>query len=150
LAIFGPSVEDAVGRGRFLALYLLGGLIALGAHVLVNPGSTVPTLGASGAIAAVLGGYVVLYPRARVLGLAPVIFAVTIVAVPALALLSLWFVIQAVFAVAGLTGPVAGGEGHAFLAQIAAFGFGMLVIRPLARRGRGSTGTPEPPPLPVY
>lgn len=150
LAIFGPSVEDAVGRGRFLAFYLLGGLVALGAHVLLDPSSTVPTLGASGAIAAVLGGYVVLHPRARVLGLAPVIFAVTIVAVPALALLSLWFAIQPILAVAGLTGPVAGGEGLAYLAQIAAFGFGMLVIRPLARQGRGSAGTPEPPQLAVY
>ena len=150
LAIFGPTVEDSVGRGRFLALYLLGGLVALGANVLIDPGSTVPTLGASGAVAAVLGGYVVLHPRARVLGLVPVIFAVTIVAVPALALLGFWFVMQLVFSVAGLAGPVAGGEGFAYVAQIVAFGFGMLVIRLLARTDRGSPGTPEPPPLPVY
>jgi membrane associated rhomboid family serine protease len=150
LAIFGPTVEDSVGRGRFLALYVLGGLVALGARVLVDPGSTVPTLGASGAVAAVLGGYVVLYPRARVLGLVPVIFAVTIVAVPALALLGLWFVMQLVFSLAGLTGPVAGGEGATYLALIAAFGFGMLVIRLLARTDRGSAGRAEPPPPPVY
>jgi membrane associated rhomboid family serine protease len=150
LAIFGPTVEDSVGRGRFLALYLLGGLVALGTRVLVDPASTVPTLGASGAVAAVLGGYVVLYPRARVLGLVPVIFAVTIVAVPALALLGLWFVMQLVFSVTGLAGPVAGGAGLAYLAQIAAFGFGMLVIRLLWRTDRGAPGRPEPPPLPVY
>jgi len=150
LAIFGPTVEDSVGRGRFLALYLLGGLVALGARVLVDPASTVPTLGASGAVAAVLGGYVVLYPRARVLGLVPVVFAVTIVAVPALALLGFWFVMQLLFSVAGLAGPMAGGEGVAYLAQIAAFGFGMLVIRLLAMTDRGSAGRPEPPPLSVY
>jgi membrane associated rhomboid family serine protease len=147
LAIFGPTVEDSVGRGRFLALYLLGGLVALGARVLVDPGSTVPMLSACGAVAAVLGGYVVLYPRARVLGLVPVIFAVSIVAVPALALLGCWFVMQLLFSVAG---PVAAGGTVAYLAQIAAFGFGMLVIRALARTDRDSAGRPEPPPLPVY
>jgi len=63
LAIFGPNVEDAMGYGRFIVFYLLGGLVALAAQVLVGPNSTAPTLGASGAIAAVLGGYIVLYPR---------------------------------------------------------------------------------------
>jgi membrane associated rhomboid family serine protease len=150
LAIFGPTVEDSVGRGRFLALYVLGGLLALGARVLVDPGSSVPTLGASGAVAAVLGGYAVLYPRARVLGLVPVIFAVTIVAVPALALLGFWFVMQLVFSLSGLASPVAGGEGAAYLGLIAAFGFGMLAIRLPARTDRGSAARPEPPPLQVY
>ncbi len=84
LAIFGPTVEDAMGRARYLAFYLLGGIVALGAQVLVSPDSTAPTLGASGAIAAVLGGYVLLYPRARVLTLVFLIFFVTIVEVPAL------------------------------------------------------------------
>src|ERR1039457_5095594 len=69
LAIFGPTVEDAVGRVRFPIFYLVGGLIAVGTQVLVAPGSTAPTLGATGAIAAVLGGYILLYPRARILTL---------------------------------------------------------------------------------
>jgi membrane associated rhomboid family serine protease len=150
LAIFGPTVEDSMGRASFLLFYLLGGLIALGTLVLVHPDSTVPTLGASGAIAAVLGGYIVLYPRARILSLVLVIFIVTLVEVPALALVGFWFVMQLVFSVAGLAGPVAGGEVVAYLAQIAAFGFGMLVIRLLASTDRGSAGRPEPPPLPVY
>ncbi len=65
LAVFGPTVEDAMGRLRYLVFYLLGGLVALAAQVAVSPSSTSPTLGASGAIAAVLGGYILLYPRAR-------------------------------------------------------------------------------------
>ncbi len=87
LAIFGPNVEDALGRVRFAAFYLLGGLVALGAQVLADPGSSAPTLGASGAIAAVLGGYALLYPRARVLTLVFIVFFVTIVELPALLLL---------------------------------------------------------------
>jgi rhomboid family protein len=144
LAIFGPTVEDTMGRGRFLAFYLLGGLVALGAQVLVRPDSTVPTLGASGAIAAVLGGYVLLYPRARVLTLVFMIFFVTIVEVPALLLLGFWFVVQLLFGAAGLAGPI-GGEGVAYFAHVGGFLFGALVIRIFVRRSR-----PESPPLPVY
>ncbi len=94
LAIFGPNVEDALGRARFTAFYLLGGLVALAAQVLVSPNSTAPTLGASGAIAAVLGGYIVLYPRARILSLVFIIFFVTIVELPAVFLLGFWFLEQ--------------------------------------------------------
>jgi membrane associated rhomboid family serine protease len=135
LAIFGPTVEDRIGRVRFLAFYLLGGLVALAAQVLVDPGSTGPTLGASGAIAAVLGGYILLYPRARILSLVFIVFFVTIVEVPALALLGFWFVEQFYFGLAGLASPVGGGEGIAYFAHIGGFVFGLLVIRLLARRG---------------
>jgi rhomboid family protein len=145
LAIFGPTVEDAMGRARFLAFYLLGGIVALGAQVLVSPDSTAPTLGASGAIAAVLGGYVLLYPRARVLTLVFLIFFVTIVEVPALMLLGFWFVVQLVLGASGLVSPIGGGEGVAYFAHIGGFAFGALVIRLFVRRGR-----PESPPLPVY
>jgi len=145
LAIFGPTVEDAMGRGRYLSFYLLGGLVALGAQVLVRPDSTIPTLGASGAIAAVLGGYVLLYPRARVLTLVFMIFFVTIVEVPALLLLGLWFVVQLLFGAAGLAGPIGGDEGVAYFAHVGGFLFGALVVRIFVGRGR-----PESPPLPVY
>lgn len=145
LAIFGPTVEDSLGRPRFLAFYLLGGLVALGAQVLVSPDSTVPTLGASGAIAAVLGGYLVLYPRARVLTLVFIIFFVTIVEVPAVFLLGFWFLEQLVFGAAGLAGPIGGGEGVAYFAHVGGFAFGALLIRVFMRRDR-----PETPPLPVY
>ncbi|HEU0315920.1 MAG TPA: rhomboid family intramembrane serine protease, partial [Solirubrobacteraceae bacterium] len=79
LFIFGDNVEDAMGRGRFLAFYLLGGLVALGLQIVVDPSSTVPTIGASGAIAAVLGGYILLYPRARVLTVVLIIFFFTVI-----------------------------------------------------------------------
>jgi membrane associated rhomboid family serine protease len=144
LAIFGPTVEDSMGRARFLAFYLLGGLVALAAQVLVSPDSTTPTLGASGAIAAVLGGYVLLYPRARVLTLVFIVFFVTVIEVPASFLLGFWFLQQLIFGAAGLTGPVGGGEGVAYFAHIGGFAFGLLLIRLFTRRDR-----PGPPPLPA-
>ncbi len=110
LAIFGPTVEDAIGRLRFLVFYLLGGLVALGAQVAVDPSSSGPTLGASGAIAAVLGGYILLYPRARVLTLVFIVFFVTIIEVPAVLLLGFWFLEQLCFGLAGLAGV--GGSGR--------------------------------------
>jgi membrane associated rhomboid family serine protease len=128
LAIFGPNVEDAMGRLRYVVFYLLGGLVALAAQVLVSPASTAPTLGASGAIAAVLGGYILLYPRARVLTLVFIIFFVTIVQLPALVLLGFWFLEQLYFGLAGLANPI-GGEGVAYFAHIGGFIFGLLLIR---------------------
>jgi membrane associated rhomboid family serine protease len=144
LAIFGPTVEDRMGRGRFVAFYLLGGLVALAAQVLADPGSPAPTLGASGAIAAVLGGYILLYPRARVLTLIFLIFFVTIVEVPALALLGFWFAEQLLFGLSGAATPLGGGEGVAYFAHIGGFAFGLLTIKAFVGRR-----TPEPQ-LPVY
>ncbi|HEY4897093.1 MAG TPA: rhomboid family intramembrane serine protease [Solirubrobacteraceae bacterium] len=146
LAIFGPTVEDTIGRPRFLAFYLLGGLVALGAQVLVDPGATGPTLGASGAIAAVLGGYILLYPRARVLSLVFIVFFVTIIEVPALLLLGFWFLEQLYFGLAGVAraGGLESNEGIAYFAHIGGFAFGLLAIRALAR------GRSNRPRLPVY
>jgi len=143
LAIFGPTVEDATGRLRYVAFYLLGGLVALGAQVLADPSSTAPTLGASGAIAAVLGGYILLYPRARVLTLVFIIFFVTIIEVPAVFLLGFWFLAQLYLGAAGLarTGGIgSGGEGVAYFAHIGGFAFGLLAIRLF--RGRGKAKRP--------
>jgi membrane associated rhomboid family serine protease len=145
LAIFGPTVEDSMGRFRYGAFYLLGGLVALGAQVLVSSDSTAPTLGASGAIAAVLGGYLVLYPRARILSLVFIVFFVTIVEIPAVLLLGFWFLEQLYFGAAGLASPVGGGEGVAYFAHIGGFAFGLLVIRLFVGRHK-----PESPALPVY
>jgi membrane associated rhomboid family serine protease len=144
LAIFGPTVEDAMGRARFVAFYLIAGLVALAAQVLVDPGSSAPTLGASGAIAGVLGGYLLLYPRARILTLVFVVFFVTIVEVPAVLLLGFWFFEQLYVGLYGLASPVASGEGVAYFAHIGGFAFGLLAIRLFARR------RPTQPPLPVY
>jgi membrane associated rhomboid family serine protease len=145
LAIFGPTVEDTMGRVRYTAFYLLGGLVALGAQVLVGPNSTAPTLGASGAIAAVLGGYLLLYPRARVLSLVFIVFFVTIIEVPAVFLLGFWFLEQLYFGAAGLASPLGGGEGVAYFAHIGGFAFGLILVRLFARGQKR-----EPPRLPVY
>jgi membrane associated rhomboid family serine protease len=127
LWIFGNNVEDSMGPFRFVVFYLLGGLIATAAQVAVDPSSTTPTLGASGAIAAVLGGYAVLYPRARVITLVFIIIFVTVIELPALLVLGAWFLLQLVDAssqqVAG------GGGGVAYFAHIGGFLFGLLLIR---------------------
>ena len=139
LWIFGNNVEDAMGRGRFLAFYLLGGLVALAGQILVDAGSTAPTIGASGAVAAVLGGYILLYPRARVLTLVFIIFFVTLIELPALVMLGLWFAQQIVFGYTGLTRPVGGGGGGvAYFAHVGGFAFGLLLIRAFVRRRSGS------------
>jgi membrane associated rhomboid family serine protease len=145
LAIFGPNVEDSMGYLRYVVFYIVGGLIALAAQVLVDPNSTAPTLGASGAIAAVLGGYIVLYPRARILSLVIIIFFVTIIEVPAVFLLGFWFLEQILFGAGNLTNPVGGGGGVAYFAHVGGFLFGLALIRVFAVRRSA-----EPPRFPVY
>jgi len=145
LAIFGPNVEEAMGRVRFVVFYLLAGAIALAAQVLVDPNSTTPTLGASGAIAGVLGGYILLYPHARILSLVFIFFFVTIIEVPALFLLGFWFLEQLYFGAANLTNPLGGGGGVAYFAHVGGFVFGLALIRAFAVHSR-----PTPPRYPVY
>ena len=135
LWIFGNNVEDSMGRARFAGFYLLGGLAALGLQTVVDTSAAVPTIGASGAVAAVLGGYAVLYPRARVVTLIVIVFFVTVVQLPALLVLGVWILLQLAAGVADLTSPV-GGEagGVAYFAHIGGFVFGMLLIRMFANR----------------
>ena len=125
LWIFGDNVEDRLGHGRFLLFYLAGGLAAALVHLLFNWSSPVPTVGASGAIAAVLGAYAVLYPRARVVTLVPIFFFFQVIALPAMLVLGLWFVLQ-VFS--GSLSIGATGGGVAWWAHIGGFAFGMLVM----------------------
>ncbi len=132
LWIFGNNIEDAMGHVKFFGFYILGGLAALGLQVAIDPNSTAPTIGASGAIAAVLGGYILLYPRARVLTLVILIFFFTVIELPALVRLGIWIIEQAAFAAAGLTTPTAGGGGVAYFAHIGGFAFGLLTIKLLA------------------
>ncbi len=136
LWIFGNNVEDAMGPAKFLVFYLAGGIAALALQVAVAPNSEVPTLGASGAIAAVLGAYIVLYPRAKVLTLVLIIFFFTVIELPAWVLLGIWFAIQAVFGATGLTTATGGGAGVAYFAHVGGFAFGLLTVRLLATRRR--------------
>jgi membrane associated rhomboid family serine protease len=144
LWIFGNNVEDSMGPIRFLIFYLLGGVAALALQVAVGPNTAAPTLGASGAIAAVLGGYIVLYPRARVLSLVFIIFFFGVFELPALVMLGLWFAQQAVFGAAGLTSPTNAG-GVAYFAHVGGFVFGLLTIRLVATRRK-----PTPPSRSAY
>jgi membrane associated rhomboid family serine protease len=130
LWIFGNNIEDSMGRLRFIGFYLLGGLAALLAQTLVDPNSQVPTIGASGAVAAVLGGYALLYPRARVVTVVFIIIFFTVIELPALLVLGLWFLLQLLYGSAELAQPVAGaGGGVAYFAHIGGFLFGLLLIR---------------------
>jgi membrane associated rhomboid family serine protease len=136
LWIFGNNVEDSMGPVRFIIFYLLGGLAALAGQTLVATGSgeAVPLVGASGAIAAVLGGYIVLYPRARVLTVVFIILFFTIIEVPAIVILGIWFLEQLLFGALGMTDPTGGGGGVAYFAHIGGFVFGLLLIRLFATR----------------
>jgi membrane associated rhomboid family serine protease len=134
LAIFGPSVEDRIGRLRFPFLFVLGGLVALACQVLVAPNSTVPALGAAGALAAVLGAHLLLYPRARVLCLVFVPFLFTLVAVPAFALMIVWLATSVVFELTGQANPIGGDEAAACLALVGGLAFGVAAVRLFAAR----------------
>jgi membrane associated rhomboid family serine protease len=149
LVIFGPNVEDVTGRLRYLVFYLLGGIVALAAQVLVGPNSTAPTLGASGAIAAVLGGYLLLYPRARVITLVLIVFFVTIVEVPAIVLLAFWFLENLLLGAAGLASPIGEG-GVAYFAHVGGFLFGLAAIKLFVSSKLSSEKGPRTPPRPAY
>ncbi len=134
LWIFGNNIEDSMGRLRFVAFYLGGGLVALAAQTVVDSSSTVPTVGASGAVAAVLGGYALLYPRARVVTLVLIVVFFTFVELPALLVLGLWLTLQLLYGAAELAQPVGEGGGVAYFAHIGGFVFGLALIRLFADR----------------
>ncbi len=135
LWIFGNNIEDSMAKPRFVAFYLLGGVAALAGQTLVSPNAAAPTVGASGAIAAVLGAYALLYPRARVLTLIFIVIFFTILELPALVVLGAWFLLQVLYGAADLTQPLgAQGGGVAYFAHIGGFLFGLLLIRVFANR----------------
>ncbi len=125
LWIFGDNVEDRLGRGRYIIFYIAGGIIASLAHIITNPLSEIPTVGASGAIAAVLGAYLVLFPRQRVLTLIPLGFFLRMTMLPASLVLGVWFLLQFFQGVMTLGGPDMGGV--AFWAHIGGFVTGVLL-----------------------
>jgi len=123
---FGPEIEDAMGRGRYLVFYLVGGLIAMLAQVAASPHSTVPNLGASGAIAAVMGAFIVTYPRDRIKSLLLIFIFVKVTFIPAALLIGFWFLTQLVHA--GSVAQVQTG-GVAYLAHVGGFIFGAITAR---------------------
>ena len=128
LHIFGNNVEDVMGSGRFVLFYLLSGLAAAGAQVAAQPGSTIPMVGASGAIGGVMGAYVLLYPRAGITTFVFLGIFARMMVIPATVMLGYWFLLQL------LSGTLSGGEGGgvAFWAHVGGF-VGGLVLAPLFR-----------------
>jgi membrane associated rhomboid family serine protease len=131
LVVFGNNIEDALGHGRFLVFYLACGVLAALAQIFWNPGSPIPTLGASGAIAGVLGAYLLLFPHARVNTLVFLGIFITTVRLPALILLGFWIISQFF---SHLTGALAGPEGNetggvAYMAHIGGFIAGFVLIK---------------------
>jgi membrane associated rhomboid family serine protease len=138
LWIFGNNIEDSMGRGRFVLFYLLAGIAAAYAQALLDTNATVPAIGASGAVAGVLGGYLLLYPHARVLTLVFIIFFVTLIEIPAVVMLGIWFVLQFLPAIGQLATPDVSttGGGVAYFAHIGGFVFGLAAIKLFANRYR--------------
>ena len=130
---FGPETEDAMGPGRYLVFYLLGGLVSLSAQVALSPTSTLPTLGASGAIAAVMGSFLVTYPRDRIKVLLIILIFVRVTFIPAALLIGVWFLTQLV-SLGSITNTQGGGVAYA--AHVAGVIFGMLTGRLFERQSQ--------------
>jgi len=145
LWIFGNNVEDSMGPVKFLVFYLLGGLAAAALQIAIGPDSQIPNLGASGAVAGVLGGYLLLFPRARVITVIFIVFFFTIIELPALLILGFWFVQQVLFGYFDLNSAGEGG-GVAYFAHIGGFAFGLLAIKLFAdeRKRRGQVERARP------
>jgi len=135
---FGPEMEDAMGRWRYLVFYLVGGFVAMLAQIAASPHSTVPNLGASGAIAAVMGGFLVTYPRDRIRSILVIFIFVKVTSIPAALLIGFWFLTQLVNA-----GQVAQAQsgGVAYLAHIGGFIFGAVTARLLESAERRSVAS---------
>jgi membrane associated rhomboid family serine protease len=128
LWIFGDNVEDRLGHARYLVFYLACGLLATLAHAVMNPASAVPSIGASGAIAGVLGAYIVLFPKQRVTTLIPIFIFITVREVPAILLLGFWILMQIFFGAASMSGDLQSAGGVAYFAHIGGFVTGMVLI----------------------
>lgn len=134
LYIFGDNVEDALGHGKYLFFYLFCGFLSFLAQILINTSSMVPNIGASGAVAGVLGAYLILFPSARVVTLLPLFIIFTMVEIPAYFFLGFWFFMQLLGGTAqlGHQNPFSGGI--AFWAHIGGFVAGLVLIRLLLPR----------------
>ena len=132
LWIFGNNIEDILGPAKFIVFYLLSGLVAHALHIASDPGSLVPTVGASGAISGLLGAYLIAYPQARVLTLVFLGFFIRMAVIPAFIIIVYWFVIQFIFGLASLGGTAEGGV--AWFAHIGGFLGGIALIYAMAGR----------------
>ncbi len=132
LFIFGDNVEDRLGGARYLIFYLLSGVAAAVMEAVILPTSKVPVIGASGAIAGVLGAYLILYPRAKVASLVPILFIFTIIDIPAVLFLLFWFLTQLFSGWLALQGAT--GSGIAWWAHVGGFVFGMAAVGLFAQR----------------
>jgi membrane associated rhomboid family serine protease len=139
---FGPEIEDVMGPLRYAVFYLLGGLIASSAQIIAQPTSTVPNLGASGAIAAVMGAFLITYPRDRIRTVLLLGWFIQVAFIPAIVLVGLWFLIQ-LFSELGAVAQVQSG-GVAYMAHIGGFAFGALAARLFESRKRRSEQGLEP------
>lgn len=139
LWIFGDNVEDRMGHFRYILFYLLCGLAAAGAHIITNPESDIPTVGASGAISGVLGAYLMLYPMARIIVIIPILFFWDVIKLPALIVLSFWFVTQLFQGTLSLAIETTAKGGVAWWAHIGGFVFGMLIVHIFKKKSRKPT-----------
>jgi len=132
---FGNRLEDLLGHGKFLAFYLLSGVVAALGQVIANPYSTAPMVGASGAIAGVMGAYLIKFPRARILTLVFIVFFVTTIEIPAPLMLAYWFVTQLFSGFGSLARTHLSEGGTAYFAHIAGFVAGMLLVKVMGSSG---------------
>ena len=139
LWIFGNNVEDSMGPLKYVIFYLLAGVAAMGLQTVIDTDSTVRTLGASGAVSGVLGAYILLHPRARIVTLIFIVFFVTLIELPAMLVLGFWFLQQAFFGYFDLVDPGAESGGVAYFAHIGGFVFGLAVVKALVSDRRRKT-----------
>jgi len=130
LWIFGNNIEDIVGHSKFLMFYMLGGIAASFLQILVNPSSSIPVIGASGAISAILGAYILKFPRARIKTLLFLFIFITVINVPAVTFIGIWFLFQLFSGVSGSASNVA------FYAHIGGFLFGLFTIKLFQKKSR--------------
>lgn len=135
LWIFGNNVEDTLGRGRFLVFYLLCGVAAAAAHIASSPGSPIPTIGASGAVAGMMGAYLILFPNAEILAIVPLFVFSTFMEVPAILVIGFWALMNFVNAAWMGAADTMGHGGVAYVAHIGGFAAGMVFILMMGGRG---------------
>lgn len=134
LWVFGDNVEDRLGHFKYLLFYLAAGIVGGMAHIISDPVSTVPVVGASGAVAGVLGAYIIAFPRSRILALVPIIIIFTLMEIPAVVFIAIWFILQLFNGVASLGGTA---DTVAYWAHVGGFIMGAVLIKTMAPRVRG-------------